>query len=163
MRYLLSWYSFVCWLSMWGCVPFEVEADSLPNWVCGDALAFEWKQIRLLFEIEEMRYLLSWYSFICWLSLWWCVPFWVEASSFADWVCGDAFLLSRSKFVCWLSMWGCVPFWLEADSFADWVCGNALTFEWKEIRLLFEIEGMRYLLSWYSFVCWLSVWGCVPF
>ena len=58
------------------CGTFWVETDSFANWVCGDAF-----QIRLLFEIKGMRYLLSWYSY---------VNFWVEADSFADWVCGDA-------------------------------------------------------------------------
>ena len=152
---------FVCWLSMWECVSFWVESNTL------------------LFEIEVVRYLLSWNRFVCWLSMWGCVSFWVEANTFADWVCGDAFpfkfiqfrllieyvgmryLLFRSKyvyclrlrncvtfwvdFVCWLSMWGCVSFWVEANT------------------ILFEIEVVRYLLSWNRFVCWLSMWGCVPF
>ena len=145
MRYLLSWNRFVCRLSMWGCVPFWVEADSLPNWVCGDVFAFEWKQIRYCLRLRR------------------CVTFWVETDSFADWVCGDALpseliqfrllieyvwmrsLLSRSRFVCWLSMWECVGFWGESNT------------------LLFEIEEVRYLLSWNRFVCWLSMWGCVNF
>ena len=197
MRYLLSWYSFVCWLSYWGCVNFWVEsdsfeielvgmrcllcrskfvrwlsmrgcvpfwedADSLLNWVCGGALAFEMKQIRLLIMCVGMRSLLSWYSFVYLLSMWGWVSFWVEANTFTVWDWGIALpseliqfrflieyvgmrsLLSRSRFVCWLSVWVYVSFWVEANT------------------LLFEIEEVRYLLSWNRFVPWLSMWGCVP-
>ena len=128
MRSLLSIIKFVWWLSMCGCVPFWVEANSFTDWDWGDSLPFEWKQIRFLIE------------------KWGCVSFWVEANSFTDWDWGDALpfelkqirllieyagmrsLLSRSKFVWWLSMCGCVPFWVDADSFADCVCGDALAF-----------------------------------
>ena len=152
MRYLLSWNRFVCRLSMWGCVPFWVEADSLPNWVCGDVFAFEWKQIRFLIE------------------KWGCVSFWVEANTFTVWDWGIALpseliqfrllieyvgmrsLLSKSKFVCWLSMWGCVSFWVEANSFTVWDWGYALPSELKQIRLQIEYVGMRSLLSRSRFV-----------
>ena len=76
---------------MCGCVPFWVEADSFADWDWGDALAFEQKQIRLLIEIEGMRYILSWNRFVCWLSMRECINFLVEANSFDDWVCVDAF------------------------------------------------------------------------
>ena len=145
MRYLLSWNRFVCRLSMWGCVPFWVEADSLPNWVCGDVFAFEWKQIRFLIE------------------KWGCVSFWVEANTLLFEIEEVRYLLSWNRFVCRLSMWGCVTFWVDTVSFADWVCGDALPSELKQIRLLIEYVGMRSLLSRSKFVCWLCVWGCVPF
>ena len=170
MRYLLSWYSFVCWLSMWGCVSFWVEANSFTDWDWGDTLPFEWKQIR--FPIEKWGCVPFWIeadSFAC-SRLSGFVRFWVEANSFTDWDWGDALplelkqirllieyagmrsLLSRSKFFWWLSMCGCVPFWVEANSFADWDWGDALPFELKQIRLLIDYVGMRSLLSGIKFV-----------
>ena len=160
MRYLLSWNRFVCRLSMWGWVPFWVEADSLPNWVCGDVFAFEWKQIRFL--IEKWGCVSFWVeaNTYC-LRLRRCVTFWVETDSFADWVCGIALpseliqfrllieyvgmrsLLSRSRFVCWLSMWGCVNFWVEANTFTVWDWGDALPSKLIQFRLLIELLGMR--------------------
>ena len=65
---------------MRACVPFWVEANSLDDWVCVDAFRFDWKQIRLLIEIEEF------------------VTFRVEANSFADWVSGDAFPFKLIQF-----------------------------------------------------------------
>ena len=142
MRSLLSRSRFVCWLRLRGFVTFWVGADSLPNWVCGDAFPFEWNQIRFLIEIEGF------------------ITFWVEANSFTDWDWGDALpfelkqirllieyagmrtLLSRSKFFWWLSMCGCVPFWVEADSFADWDWGDSLPFKLIQFRLLIEYVGM---------------------
>ena len=147
MRYLFSRSKFVWWLSMCGCVSFWVEADSFADWVCGDALASELIQLRLLIEYVGMRSLLSRSRFVCWLSMWGCVRFWVEANMFADWVCGDAFpfkfiqfrllieyvgmryLLIRSKYVYCLRLRNCVTFWVDTISFADWVCGDALAFE----------------------------------
>ena len=64
---------------MRACVPFWVEANSLDDWVCVDAFRFDWKQIRLLIEIEEF------------------VTFWVEANSFADWVCGNALAFEKKQ------------------------------------------------------------------
>ena len=81
IRSLLSRIEFVWWLSMCGCVPFWVEANSFTDWEVG------------------MRLLLSRSKFVYWLRLRGCVTFWVEADSFADWdwgdslpiwVCGDA-------------------------------------------------------------------------
>ena len=37
------------------CINFLVEANSFADWVCGDALAFELKQIRLLIEYAGMH------------------------------------------------------------------------------------------------------------
>ena len=129
MRSLLRRIKFVWWLSMCGCVPFWVEANSFTDWDWGDSLPFEWKQIRFLIE------------------KWGCVSFWVEANSFTDWDWGDALpfelkqirllieyagmrsLLSRSKFVWWLRLNGFVTFWVEANSFTDWDWGDALPFE----------------------------------
>ena len=130
---------------MWGCVVFCVEANLFADWLCGNAFPFERKQIRLLFEIESMRYLLSWNRFVCRLSMWGCVPFWVEADSLPNWVCGDVFAFEWKQIRFLIEKWGCVSFWVEANT------------------LLFEIEEVRYLLSWNRFVCRLSMWGCVPF
>ena len=170
MCLLLSGSRFVSWLRLRRCVTFWVETDSFADWVCGDALPYELIQFRLLIEYVGMRSLLSRSRFVCWLSMWGCVSFWVEANTFADWVCGDAFpfkfiqfrllieyvgmryLLIRSKYVYCLRLRNCVTFWVDTVSFADWVCGNAFPFEEKQIRLLIECVGMRSLLSWYSFV-----------
>ena len=163
MRSLLRRIKFVWWLSMCGCVPFWVEANSFTDWDWGDSLPFEWKQIRFLIE------------------KWGCVSFWVEANSFTDWDWGDALpfelkqirllieyagmrsLLSRSKFVWWLRLNGFVTFWVEANSFTDWDWGDALPFELKQIRLLIEYAGMRSLLSRSKFVWWLRLRGFVTF
>ena len=129
MRFILGRSRFVCWLSMWGCVPFWVEADSFPDWDWGDSLPFEMKKIRLLIEYVWMRFILGRSRFVCWLRLRICVTYLVDTVSFADWVCGDALTLRRSRFVCWFSMRGFVTFWDEENSFADWVCGDAFPFE----------------------------------
>ena len=162
MRYLLSWNRFVCRLSMWGCVPFWVEADSLPNWVCGDVFAFEWKQIRFLIEkwgcvsfwVEAIRY--------C-LRLRRCVNFWVETDSFADWVCGDALPSELIQFRLLIDMWGCVPFWEESNTFTVWDWEYALPSELKQIRLQIEYVGMRSLLSRSRFVSWLRSGNALAF
>ena len=130
---------------MWGCVPFWVEANMFTVWDWGDALPSELIQFRLLIEYVGMRSLLSRSRFVCWLSMWECVSFWVEANTLLFEIEELRYLLSWYSFVFWLSMWECVSFWVEANT------------------LLFEIEEVRYLLSWNRFVCWLSMWGCVPF
>ena len=91
IRSLLSRIKFVWWLSMCGCVPFWVEANSFTDWDWGDSLPFEWKQIRFL--IEKWGCVSFWVEtkFVYWLRLRGCVTFWVKTDSFADWVCGDAF------------------------------------------------------------------------
>ena len=98
MRSLLSGSRFVSWLGLRGFVTFWDEENSFADWVCVDAFYFRWKQIRLLIEIDEIRYLLRWRKFVCWLSMWGCVPFWVEACSFADWVCGDVIPFKLKQF-----------------------------------------------------------------
>ena len=146
-RYLLSWNRFVCWLSMCGCVPFWVEADSFADWDWGDALPSELKQIRLLIEYVGMRSLISWYSFVSEMSMWRCVSFWVEADSFAclrlsgfvrfwveansftDWDWGDSLHFEWLPIRFLIEKWGCVCFWVEANSFNDWVCEDAFPFK----------------------------------
>ena len=163
VRYLLSWNRFVCWLSMWECVPFWEEANTFTIWDWGDALPSELIQFRLLIEYVGMRSLLSRSRFVCWLGMWWCVSFWVEANTLLfeieevryllklilirlliEYV-GMRSLLSRSIYVCCLRLRGCVTFRVDTVSFADWACGNA------------------FLLSRSRFVCWLSVWVYVSF
>ena len=163
MRRLLSRSKFVYWLRLRGCVTFWVEADSFADWDWGDSLPFELKQIRLLIEIEELRDLLSWYSFVFWLSMWECVSFLVEANTLLFEIEVVRYLLSWNRFVCWLSMWGCVPFWVEANTFTVWDWGDALPSELIQFRLLIEYVGMRSLLSRSRFVCWLGMWWCVSF
>ena len=145
VRYLLSWYSFVCWLSMWGCVSFWVEANTFTVWDWGIALHSELIQFRLLIEYVWMRSLLSRSRFVCWLSMWVCVSFWVEANtllfeieevryllswySFVCWlICGDALAFEKKQIRYCLRMRRCVTFWVEADSLPNWVCGGALAF-----------------------------------
>ena len=163
VRYLLSWNRFVCWLSMWGCVPFWVDANTFAVWDSGDALPSELIQFRLLIEYVGMRSLLSRSRFVCWLGMWWCVSFWVEANTLLFEIEEVRYLLSWNRFVCWLSMWGCVPFWVEAYTFAVWDWGDALPSELIQFRLLIEYVGMRSLLSRRRYVCWLSVWVYVSF
>ena len=148
---------------MWECVPFWVEAYSFADWICGDALTFEKKQIRLLIEIEGMRYILSWNRFVCWLSMRGCVNFWVEANSFADWDWGDSLPFEKKKIRLLIEYVWMLLFWVEADSFVDWDWGDLLPFEMKKIRLLIEYVGMRSLLSGIRFVSWLRLRGFVTF
>ena len=152
MRSLFRRSRFVCWLSIWGCVVFCVEANLFADWLCGNAFPFERKQIRLLFEIESMRYLLSWNRFVCRLSMWGCVPFWVEADSLPNWVCGDVFAFEWKQIRFLIEKWGCVSFWVEANTFTVWDWGYALPSELKQIRLQIEYVGMRSLLSRSRFV-----------
>ena len=181
MRYLLSWNRFVCWLSMWGCVPFWVEANTFTVWDWGDALPSKLIQFRLLIEYVGMRILLSRSRFVTYLNMWGGVSFWVEANTFTVWDWGIALpsewkqirllieyvgmriLLSRSRFVTYLNMWGGVSIWVEANTFTVWDWGYALPSELKQIRLLIEYAGIRSLLSRSKFVWWLSMCGCVPF
>ena len=154
---------------MWGCVVFCVEANLFADWLCGNAFPFERKQIRLLFEIESMRYLLSWNRFVCRLSMWGCVPFWVEADSLRNWVCGDVFAFEWKQIRFLIEKWGCVSFWVEANTFTVWDWGDALPSDLIQFRLLndmwgcvsfwveantllFENEEVRYLLSRSRFV-----------
>ena len=163
MRSLLSRSRFVCWLSMWVYVSFWVEANTLLFEIEEVRYLLSWNSFRLLIEYVGMRSLLSRSRFVCWLSVWVYVSFWVEANTFTVWDWGIALpselkqirllieyagirsLLSRIKFVWWFSMCGCVPFWVEAFSFTDWDWGDSLPFEWKQIRFLIE------------------KWGCVSF
>ena len=98
IRSLLSRIRLGSWLSMCGCVPFWVEADSFTDWNWGIALPSEVIRFRLLIEYVGMRSLLSRSRFVCWLSMWRWVSFWVEANTFADWVCGYAFPFKLIQF-----------------------------------------------------------------
>ena len=72
-----------------------------------------------------------------------CVPFWVEADSFADWDWGDSLPFEQKQIRLLIEYVGMRSLWVEADSFADGVCGDAFPFELKEIRLLIECVVMR--------------------
>ena len=72
-----------------------------------------------------------------------CVPFWVEADSFADWDWGDSLPFEQKQIRLLIEFVGMRSLWVEADSFADGVCGDAFPFELKQIRLLIECVEMR--------------------
>ena len=129
MRSLLSRSRFVCWLRLRGFVTFWVEANSFPDWVCGDAFPYKLIQFRFLNEYVKMRSLLSRSRFVSCLRLSGFVRFWVEANSFTDWDWGDSLHFEWLPIRFLIEKWGCVCFWVEANSFTDWVCGDAFPFE----------------------------------